>query len=174
MIARKSSRLLLSLLFTCATALQAQRTEPENVPIYTNFIAALPVIPLPISVKCGFDSLPLSADEREALRPFTPGGFELIGKLATHPKFNIILCGEASGDRYIPWLYVTDSEGISAGLQKLFEVDCPPDQPLALAYEIRSVSAAVIAVSYGAPGAEKKEVQFEITDEGEVKQKAGK
>lgn len=179
---KKLTILLLATALWCCSfqRVKAQGTEPKNEPYYSAFIDSVPELKGPIEIRCGFENLILTKEQREKLRPFTPAGYEIIGKLAINPNFNLLICGELVGGKYVPYLVVTDSEGTGSPGQKLVEDTCPGDSTYEVRYVIEVISQNTISVrearvdksSNGTTYQEKK-VVFEIDKKGAVKRKKG-
>jgi hypothetical protein len=179
----KNSELLFiaTLLVFCsiqkATA-QANGIRPKNVPFYSEFIDEVPELKVPVEVTCGFEQLSLTEDQRNKLRPFTPAGYEIIGKLSINPNYNLIICGELVGKSYTPQLFVTDKEGLGVSNQMLFENVCYPDSTYYFKYSISAISQNQIVVvevkenrDSGVPVNQGTKTIFEITRKGEIKKK---
>jgi hypothetical protein len=152
----------------------AQGIGPKNEPFYSEFIDSVPELKVPIEFNCGFENLILTFDQREKLRPFTPAGFEIIGKLLINPDFNLIICGELVGEKYIPYLFVTNEEGMENSNQKLFEDTCARDSTSKVKYVLNVISQSAISVSeikLNATDHQEIKVIFEISKKGVIKRK---
>ena len=113
------------------TACSVHKTEtvtgkvgPKNVPIYVDFINEIPELKVPLELTCGFEKMILTESQAENLRPITPAGYEIFGKLLINPDYNILIVSELIESRYYPYIFVTDKNGIDHSTQKLFEKTC--------------------------------------------------
>lgn len=152
----------------------AQGIGPKNVPYYSEFIDSVPELKFPIEFNCGFENLILTIAQRENLRPFTPAGYEIIGKLSINPNFNLIICGELVGKKYIPFLFITDKEGMETSNQKLLEDTCTNDSASYAKYILNVISKNEISISKTKQNGtvpQETKVIFEINKKGIIKRK---
>jgi hypothetical protein len=126
---------------------QVNGIRPKNVPFYSEFIDSVPELKVPQEGSCGFEKLILNEVQREKLKPFTPAGYEIIGKFSINSKFNILLCGELIDRTYIPYLFITDKEGMGASNQKLLENLCSLDTNFYFTYTIAPIAFNQILVT---------------------------
>lgn len=155
----------------------AQGISPKNDPIYSEFIDSVPELKVPLEFHCGIEKLILTNDQREMIKPFTPSGFEIIGKLSINPKFNLIICGELVGEKYIPYLFVTNNEGLGNSYQKLIEDTCTNDSITKVKYILNVISQNSISISqikYTKTDQQETLLIYEINKEGEIKRKIEK
>ena len=154
----------------------AQGIAPKNVIFYSEFIDSVPELKVPIEINCGFENLILTYEQREKLRPFTPAGYELIGKLSINPDFNLVIWGELVGNKYVPYLFVTNGEGSRTSYQKLFEDTCSNDTTSNVKYVLNVISQNTISVlEIKSNPKEHKEIKviFEINKKGIIRRKQG-
>ncbi len=149
----------------------AQGIGPKNVPFYSEFIDSVPELKTPIEINCSFESLILDINKREKLRPFTPAGFEIIGKLSINPNFNLLICGELVGKKYVPYLFVTNREGLGNSYKNLFEDICTNDSTSTVTYILNVISQNAISLNEIKSNASNQQVIkaiFEINSRGVI------
>ena len=171
--------ILVIILISCGikkTKTTGNNIGPKNVEFYVNFINEVPELKVPLELNCGFEKLILTEEQLEKLRPFTPAGYEIIGKLSINPNYNILIVGEQIEKRYYPYVFVTDKEGMTTFNQKLFENTCNADSAIEFKYKIIVNSALQIVViesriNKNSIDTLKSETTslFTITKKGEVK-----
>lgn len=171
--------ILVIILISCGikkTKTTGNNIGPKNVEFYVNFINEVPELKVPLELNCGFEKLILTEEQVEKLRPFTPAGYEIIGKLSINPNYNILIIGELIEKRYYPSVFVTDKEGMNQSNQKLFENTCNSDSTIVLKYQISVNSSLQIVVAVSRIDTNFDNILiarlttiFEINNKGEVK-----
>lgn len=156
--------ILLIIAITCGAQNQLNKgIGPKNVPIYVDFINAIPELNIPLELNCGLDKLILTIEQVEKLMPFTPAGFSIIGKFSIKLNYNILIVGEQIEKNYYPYVFVTDKNGMNQSLQKLFKNTCNIDSIVYYKYKISINSENKIIVTESCIEKSSNKVKTETT-----------
>jgi len=169
--------LIISVVLLASCSAQKTKTGtgkigPKNAPIYVDFINEIPELKVPTELTCGFEKIILTESQAENLRPITPAGYEIFGKLLINPDYNILIVCELIEGRYYPYVFVTDKNGIDQSTQKLFEKTCNSDSTVQVQYKISTNDARqIIVVESVIVKSEKNAVKSESTTIFEINKK---
>lgn len=135
------------------------------------FINMIPEIQLPYKMECGNISFLLEAMDRENFRPWTPAGYELIGKLKSYDSNNYIVLKD--GEAGNPVLYITGNEGTRIAQHNLYENACYENDSIKFnsTTTITSATHFVVKESKTFKKSESKSVtlqEYHINEKGEL------
>lgn len=134
-------------------------TGPENVQFYAEFINSIPNI-IDFKTQCEVDLSRMSAEQRSTNRPFTPAGYELLGKFLISNNYNVILC--TSINVSLLKIVITDKEGSTLSDKEIKITDCSTTVEI----NVESKNALVLIVSRKG---KIKNKSLRLSDTGEIK-----
>ncbi len=104
---------------------KSQTTEESMAYIYAlEFINKVPILKLPIEFNCGLEKVELADSIKSVVGPFTPAGYEIMGKLPINSKYNVLIICEQIKAKHFPYIYITDTLGTTTTLQRLTRSKC--------------------------------------------------
>ncbi len=134
-------------------------TGPKNVKFYSEFINSIPSLSS-FKTQCDISLEGISDEMRNKNRPFTPAGYELLGKFLISNNYNVILCSSTEED--LLTILITNEDGSAIANREIKIKDCKTTVEI----QIESKNKLMLITT---KKGKTKIKSLELSDEGEIK-----